>query len=319
MKKLTLLKLALSFLMLSLLNSCFLVDEPVVDEPEVKLGVREVSSKSTTYFACYENETEGLSKDNDYFWQTWHDCLTCAEIGYTEAGNDGVWYTSAGYQYSGEFGSWPESSYNGGNNNIVYGTFTDPISSYTYKTVKIGTQTWFAENLRATKYNDGTSIPNVTEQNTWKNLTTPAYCWYNNDQATYGNIYGALYNWYTVNTGKLCPTGWHVPTDFEWSILTAYLDGDNFAGSKMKEAGTTHWNSPNNGATNESGFTALPGGDRLSNDESFVNLSKSAYYWSSTSASTSDAWYRYLNYNYTSCDGLNNFKEIGISVRCLKN
>jgi len=99
-----------------------------------------------------------------------------------------------------------------------------------YKTTKIGNQVWMKESLKTTKYNDGTSIPLVTEPTTWSNLTTPGYCWYNNDQATYKATYGALYNWFTVNTGKLCSTNWHVPSDTEWTTLTDYLGGANVAG-----------------------------------------------------------------------------------------
>ena len=116
-------------------------------------------------------------------------------------------------------------------------------------------------NLKTTKYNDGTSIPNVTNDTSWSNLTTGAYCWYNND-VSYKNPYGALYNWYAVNTGKLAPKGWHVPSDAEWTTLITYLGGESIAGGKLKEAGTTHWLSPNTEATNSTGFSALPGGRR---------------------------------------------------------
>jgi uncharacterized protein (TIGR02145 family) len=132
------------------------------------------------------------------------------------------------------------------------------IDGNVYKTIIIGTQTWMAENLKTTKYNDGTAIPLVTDGVAWTALTTPGYCWYNNDAGSYKDIYGALYNWYTVNTRKLCPIGWHVPSDAEWTTLTNYM-GDNVVGGKLKETGTIHWQSPNKGATNESGFTALPG------------------------------------------------------------
>jgi uncharacterized protein (TIGR02145 family) len=147
-------------------------------------------------------------------------------------------------------------------------TFNTPAqvmdgSNNMYNTIEIGTQTWIQENLKTTKYNDGTSILLVTEPTVWTNLTTPGYCWYNNDRATYGNTYGALYNWYAVdavsNGGRNDTTGWHVSTDAEWSTLP--LCGPNIgrlSGGKLKEAGTTHWYSPNTGATNESGFTALP-------------------------------------------------------------
>jgi uncharacterized protein (TIGR02145 family) len=133
------------------------------------------------------------------------------------------------------------------------------VDGNVYNTVTIGAQVWMAENLRTTKYNDGTSIPLVTDSTKWSDLSTPAHCWYNNDKASYKATYGALYNWYTVATDNLCPTGWHVPTTAEWQILKDYL-GSSVDGGKLKESGTTHWKSPNKGATNESGFTALPGG-----------------------------------------------------------
>ena len=117
-----------------------------------------------------------------------------------------------------------------------------------------------AENLRTTKYNDGTPIPQVTDAAAWSNLMTPGYCWYNNDAAKYKETYGALYNWYTVNIGNLCPSGWHVPADTEWMVLTAHLGGEKISGGKLKETGTLHWDKPNLRATNETGFTALPGG-----------------------------------------------------------
>jgi uncharacterized protein (TIGR02145 family) len=139
-----------------------------------------------------------------------------------------------------------------------------------YNTVTIGTQIWMKGNLKTMKFNYGTSIPNVTDNTTWAGLTSAAYCWYNNDAATYKTTYGALYNWYAVdvasNDGKnVCPAGWHIPSDAEWTTLTDYLGGASVAGSKLKETGTTHWLSPNTGATNESGFTALPGGGHSRN------------------------------------------------------
>jgi len=112
------------------------------------------------------------------------------------------------------------------------GTITDIDGNY-YTTVTIGTQVWMVENLKTTKYNDGTGIPLVTDNTVWCNLSTPGYCWYNNDETTYKNPYGALYNWHTVHTGKLCPSGWHVPTDSEWITLTSYFGGMNTA-DKLK-------------------------------------------------------------------------------------
>jgi uncharacterized protein (TIGR02145 family) len=127
-----------------------------------------------------------------------------------------------------------------------------------YTTVKIGTQVWIAENLRTTKYSNGTPIPYIEDNKTWSGLTlgvvkTGAYCWYNNDSAKYKNIYGALYNWYAIiDSNGLCPDDWHVPTDGEWAILENYLGGNSVAGGKMKETGLEHWISPNKDATNES-------------------------------------------------------------------
>ena len=141
------------------------------------------------------------------------------------------------------------------------------IDGNVYHTVTIGTQVWMVENLKTTKYNDGTAIPLVTDSAAWDELTTPGYCWYNNDSATYKNPYGALYNWYAVSTGKLAPTGWHVPTDSEWAVLTTYVGntyygGLDSAGGALKSTDKTYWLSPNTGATNSSGFSALPGGFR---------------------------------------------------------
>jgi len=187
-----------------------------------------------------------------------------------------------------------------------------------YTSVIIGTQEWMVENLKTTKYNDGTPIPLVEGITEWVNLETPAYCWYNNDPATFKNPYGALYNWYAVNTGKLCPTGWHVPTDAEWTTLTDYLGGEDVAGGKLKETGTTHWDSPNTGATNETGFTALPGGSRHTNGM-FDYVGNHGFLWSATDSRASDALYRYMYYHSSDVARDDYYKKLGYSVRCLKD
>lgn len=187
-----------------------------------------------------------------------------------------------------------------------------------YASILIGDQCWMSENLKTTKFKDGTSIPLVTDNSAWSSLITPGYCWYNNDHATYGSTYGALYNWYTVSTGKLCPTGWHVPADTAWTILTTYLGGEPIAGGKLKETGTTHWYNPNTGATNETGFTALPGGGR-NIDGAFVNLGSNGYWWSSTEHNTSNAYHRSITYGNHNVYTNNNPKKKGYSVRCIKN
>jgi len=200
------------------------------------------------------------------------------------------------------------------------------IDGNAYTSVTIGTQVWMVENLKTTKYNDGTTIPLVTDNTAWLNLTTPGYCWYNNDAGTNKNTYGALYNWYVVNTDKLCPMGWHVPSDAEWHNLVLYLDGNasidnipesSIAGGKLKEEGTSHWMSPNTG-TNSSGFRALPGGGR--NSLGFGSIGVSGLYWSSTGIAEFEyVLYRGLGYNTSDIFRDRYSKWIGCSVRCLKD
>jgi uncharacterized protein (TIGR02145 family) len=192
------------------------------------------------------------------------------------------------------------------------------IEGNTYKTVTIGTQTWMAENLRTTKYNDGTSIPNVTDGTAWFELFTGAYCNYDNDPSK-AAIYGRLYNWYAVNTGKLSPTGWHVATDAEWTELIEYLGGEEVAGGKLKETGTTHWNSPNYGATNETGFTALPGGYRMFDGGAFDDVGAYGSWWSATGGNPDGAWNRYVYYYGNNVDKILDFEISGYSVRCVKD
>lgn len=199
------------------------------------------------------------------------------------------------------------------------------IEGNVYKIVTIGKQVWMKENLKTTKYNDGTSIPLVTDDKAWAALTTPAYCWYKNDAKSNKNTYGALYNWYTVNTNKLCPKGWHIPTDTEWTVLTTYLGGESIAGGKLKEKGTTHWETPNTGATNESGFTALPSGYRNFAGAFDISGSNAIYFrsngcwWSSTEQYDFNAYYRRLYNSYSSIYRSPSVKQFGYSVRCLLN
>jgi len=202
------------------------------------------------------------------------------------------------------------------NPDVSYGTMTDQDGGV-YKTVTIGTQTWMAENLKVTTYNDGTTIPNVTDATAWSELTTGALCDYENTPSN-SATYGKLYNWYAVNTGKLCPTGWHVPSDAEWTTLTDYLGGASVAGGKLKETGTTHWNSPNTDATNETGFTALPGGLRF-NIGAFHFIGGYGNWWSATEGSATHAWDRNMDSRYSSVGRSNFDKELGFSVRCVRD
>jgi uncharacterized protein (TIGR02145 family) len=186
-----------------------------------------------------------------------------------------------------------------------------------YKTVKIGNQTWMAENLRTTKYNDGTSIPLVMDKNAWIVLSAPAFCWYNNDTIN-KSTYGALYNGYAVNTEKLCPKGWHISTDSEWAALIDQFGGENSAGGKLKESGTKRWMEPNLGATNESGFSSLPGGTRFSNGL-FFSIKTAGLWWTLNKANALNGWY--WSMNYSSLTVMRNFTDLtnGNSVRCLKD
>lgn len=202
-----------------------------------------------------------------------------------------------------------------------------------YETLILGTQTWMAANLNTTKYNDGTAIPNVTDNTAWAGLSTGAYCNYNNDVSN-ATTYGRLYNWYAVNTGKLCPSGWHVPSDAEWTTLQEYLiaNGYNYDGTTTDNkiaksmASTTGWTSStnegaigNNPATNnKSGLTAFPGGYR-SNYGAFLDIGSFDIWWSSTENSTSNAYYGALFYDYSGLDYSDLNKVSGFSVRCLRN
>jgi len=224
-------------------------------------------------------------------------------------------------------------------NNTV-NTVTDKDGNV-YHMVTIGTQTWMAENLKTTQYNDGTAIPLVTDNTAWENLTTPGYCWYNNNAATYKNTYGALYNWYTVNTGKLAPTGWHVATDAEWTTLENYLtaNGYNYDGSTSGNyyakslAATTNWAADTDAGAigndlsknNRTGFSALPGGFRnYSGTFSGVlprtdGVGYGGYWWSSTEDSMYNAWIREMGYN-GSMVGRGNITMLnGFSVRCVRD
>jgi uncharacterized protein (TIGR02145 family) len=199
-----------------------------------------------------------------------------------------------------------------------------------YPTVVLGNgQEWMAQNLRTTQYNDGTAITLVTDNAQWaanwnNGTTVPMMSWYDNDQATYtANTFGALYNWYAVSpttngNRNVCPVGWHVPTDAEYTLLTDYLGGESVAGGKMKSTGTQYWQSPNTAATNESGFSGLPGGGRNING-TFLDVSNTGYWWSSTENGTNSAWYRELSYGYGNVGRGNLGKANGFSVRCLRD
>ena len=187
-----------------------------------------------------------------------------------------------------------------------------------YKAVVIGTQIWMAENLKTTKLSDGTDIPKESDITDWDKSISPYYCWYDNDKITYGDTYGALYNWYSINTGKLCPAGWHVPTDSEWNSLITFLGGDDVAGGKLKETGTIHWTNPNYGANNETGFTALPGGEYKGHGE-YSFQGGYGFWWTATETSLSNAQFKMMNNDSKYIIESYTEKNWGLSVRCIKD
>ena len=216
-------------------------------------------------------------------------------------------------------------------NTFTCGTSTVTYDGVTYNTIQIGDQCWFKENLRTTKYNDGTSITKITSNATWASTTSDAYCCYSNDTSNC-NTYGALYNCYAVNTGKLCPSGWHVPSDGEWKTLEMYL------GMTQAQADATGWRGTDQGAKlagnaslwidgaleqnanfGTSGFSALPGGNRSYSDGSFNILGKYGDWWSSTETDGSNAWNRNLSYTNANVFRYNYNKSYGFSVRCLRD
>ncbi len=203
---------------------------------------------------------------------------------------------------------------------LTFLTQLKDIEDNIYKTVIIGNQTWMAENLKTTKYNDGSLIPIYTSSSEWMNIQTPGYCWYNNDMSENIEGYGTLYNWYAVNTGNLCPTGFHVPTNTDWNTLITYLGGTTVAGGKLKETGISHWISPNSDATNESGFFAIPAGYRSFRDGAFFGKGENCTFWSSTSdTSVGGGSVAVTSYNPNVILVVTNDKRYGESVRCVKN
>jgi uncharacterized protein (TIGR02145 family) len=187
-----------------------------------------------------------------------------------------------------------------------------------YHTVIIGGKEWMVENLKTTHFRDGSEIPNVTDNSEWMALTSAALCSYGNSADNLAT-YGCLYNWYAVNDSRnICPIGWHIPSDAEWKSLCDSLGGTSLAGGKLKESGTSHWNSPNIEATNESGFTALPGGNRNVSG-GFSNSGALGMFLSATEENSTNAWYYYVRASNTVVTKINNNKGFGASVRCVKD
>jgi uncharacterized protein (TIGR02145 family) len=200
--------------------------------------------------------------------------------------------------------------------------FSTSVTDYednVYTTVTIGAQVWMVENLKTTKYRNGdligTTSPVALDISS---ESSPKYQWAYNGSENNVSTFGRLYTWYAVTDSRnLCPAGWHVPNNAEWTTLTTYLGGESVAGGKLKESGTTHWQTPNTDATNESGFIGLPGGSRLIS--TFDRFSFNGFWWSSTEFSTSGAHYLSMYYNYSMVYRDVIIKKVGFSVRCLRD
>jgi uncharacterized protein (TIGR02145 family) len=212
---------------------------------------------------------------------------------------------------------------------FVTGPNVTDIDGNTYESVTNCGQTWTKQNLNVSKYSDGTPIPQVQDPTQWVNLTTGAWCYYNNTTAN-GTVYGKLYNWYAVAgiydaasranpaiRKKLAPMGWHVPTNAEWTQLADCLGGAGVAGGKMKSTGTSLWQSPNLDATNASGFTGVPGGILIQGF--FSSIGSKGYYWSLSESDLYVAFLRILSYDDGTAYESNNVKYYGLSVRCIKD
>ncbi len=212
-----------------------------------------------------------------------------------------------------------------GNDRCLGPNMTD-VDGNVYETIIIGGRIWTTGNLRVTRYRNGDSIPNITDHSEWSRLSTGAtgaWCSYNND-ATNVSAYGLLYNWFAVGDPRqIAPEGWHVPSDAEWQTLVEHLGGAEVAGGMMKTPGSLElgdglWRSPNTGATNESGFSALPGGQRIGNGF-FSSLGQSTGFWSSTEAYDYVAWFYFLNHHSMEAQRVDIHKLTGLSIRCVKD
>jgi uncharacterized protein (TIGR02145 family) len=347
-------KLGFFFILLTLVfNSCKKKDEVSLSEVPIVLtyAVRNIyrtqaecgahlilvgSSRVTSFGVCWNTTgsptvTDNFTSDGVVIGQYTIKLKTLAPntVYYVRA----YATNSAGTGYGAEkkFTTLPLGSGIDFNSDLTYGTVSD-IEGNLYKTIGIGTQTWMAENLRTTRYNDNAEIDLIESRNEWMNTETPGYCWYENNKQLYGNIEGAYYNWLAVISSRLCPTGWHVPSDIEWKTLEMNLgmtqeqaDGEGtrgtLEGSAIKEAGTNNWLPEGIAGTNSSGLTGLPGGYRSGYMGIFDEEGLSSHWWTSTGyyPQGNVAYARSL---YSGSSGIVRtlrYLREGFNVRCIKD
>ena len=308
------------------------------DEISYKDG--QLSGSYRTWYDSGQQEKEIAYKDGkeNGQWVFWYsNGQKQRECSYKDgqlSGSYRTWYDSGQQEKEGAYkdgkqdGEWDFWTWDGRKYGRKYGVVKD-IDGNTYLTIKIGEQWWMAENLKVTRYRNGDAISHVTDDNAWENLSSGGYCSYENDPAN-AETYGYLYNWYAVNDPRgLAPKGWHVPTDAEWKQLEMSLgmsqpqaDDDRWRGTdegdKLKEIGTAHWKSYNEGATNESVFSALPGGSR-NYKGSFEDSGYEAWFWSSTEGIRDRVWYRHLRNRDSEVFRYSGLKQEGYSVRCVRD
>src|SRR5664280_120922 len=325
--------LFLSFLSINLCNSCKKDKSALSGLPTVKtLTVTEISFTSATSGGNITSDggspvvSRGICWDT-LFEPTVNKCLTIEE------GGTGLFNSNMNHLRQSTFYYIRAYAVNsvgiGYGNQENFTTLTgklpgkiSDIEGNNYDTIVIGTQTWMKENLKTTRFNNGSPIPFVPDNQEWYNLMKPGYCWYENNLNNKTTL-GALYNWYaldSVSNGyrNICPTGWHVSTDEDWIILSTYLGGDSVAGGKLKEAGIIHWQKPNFGANNETGFTGIPGGCR-DFDGSFHGIGSYGFWWSSTDFVIGGALCWYMSYDNEGYYNYGRFEQDGFSVRCVKD
>lgn len=207
--------------------------------------------------------------------------------------------------------------------------FVTDIDGNVYQTVRIGDQCWMAENLRTSKYSNFDDVPFAGNAAEWAALTGPGHCWFNygmfvNDSAFYAETYGLLYNWYAVDPASngnrnICPDGWHVPSHSEWLTMVNHLGGSNVAGGKLKESGTLYWNAPNTGATNETGFSALPSGVRNPDGGYADFLGTNGHWWTTSPYNTDNGLFSGMGHATSSILLSNMNKKLGMAIRCVRD
>jgi uncharacterized protein (TIGR02145 family) len=193
------------------------------------------------------------------------------------------------------------------------------VEGYVYNTIGIGTQIWMTENLKTIHFNDNSPIPKITTDTSWGHLRSPGYCWYSDDSTAYRELYGALYNYYVIETGLLCPIGWHVPDKSDWEKLELFLGGNKIAGGKLKDYFTSYWDEPNPCYENSLGFVALPGGQRLNISGRFAEIGETGNWWTSVSENSYQAISISMTHESTGLFKYSTNKSRGCSVRCIKN